>query len=327
MKQLVKGVLDGWITRAAELFVRRMRLDELLSASVAHHVMLSGRLGPRANNQPLHVLFGDLSDECWLWANTKGYRANSELRAILPGMPDEQLQTFYTGHAGDSTLAEGFAAYRVFKPLFEKHVGEFGPSRKVLDFGCGWGRVIRFFLKDIDPANLWGIDCQEEVLAAARATNPWCQFRLVAPRPPADLPPDSFDMIYCFSVFSHLSEDAHAGWLAEFHRLLKPGGLLVATTRPREFIATIDAHLKTLPAWWPRPKEVFPDAPGTLARYDAGEYCYSGVGGHGVLNKSFFGETCIPRGYVLKHWTKRFQFLEFIEDRQVCPQNVIAVRK
>ena len=140
--------------------------------------------------------------------------------------------------------------------------------------------------------------------------------------------PGSFDLIYSYSVFSHLAEEIHLRWLAEFHRLLRPGGLLVATTRARECIRRIDQHFLSLPSWWERPRgSVFANVRKTLARYDRGEFCHGGVGGGGVLKSSFFGETCIPRDYVRKHWTRWFTFVDFMEDRNVCAQNVIVVRK
>jgi SAM-dependent methyltransferase len=46
-----------------------------------------------------------------------------------------------------------------------------------------------------------------------------------APLPRED---GSFDLIYAFSVFTHIS-DAWSAWLLELHRLLAPGGLLVAS--------------------------------------------------------------------------------------------------
>ena len=50
---------------------------------------------------------------------------------------------------------------------------------RVLDFGCGWGRVIRFFLKDVAPWNLVGVDIDPNApSSAARATNRWCRFEL-----------------------------------------------------------------------------------------------------------------------------------------------------
>ncbi|MBI5885216.1 MAG: hypothetical protein HZB85_01370 [Deltaproteobacteria bacterium] len=44
-------------------------------------------------------LFHKTSDEFWFWAHTEGYRNNQWLREILPGLPDEQLQSNIRGRA------------------------------------------------------------------------------------------------------------------------------------------------------------------------------------------------------------------------------------
>ncbi|MBP8250980.1 MAG: class I SAM-dependent methyltransferase, partial [Herpetosiphon sp.] len=200
-------------------------------------------------------------------------------------------------------------------------------ERVVLDYGCGWGRIIRFFLKDIDPNNLHGIDCMPEVIELCRATNRWAQFQLVDPLPPTQIPDHSIDLIYCYSVFSHLAEEAHLQWLAEFKRILKPNGLLIATTRPRQFIvdcARVRQEARTLGN--AGAASAFEDTEASLQQYDAGEFCYSPVGGGDVLDSSFYGETCIPEAYVRREWTRFFTFRTMIDDRTVCHQNVIVMQ-
>ncbi len=338
MIKAVKKTVNRWIGKVADKLVSRMSPDLLISRiatdqlvnqmseEFTKRVMLTILFNRATAKRPPHRLFGDVNDDFWFWLNTEGARQCPDLAKVLPALPDGRTQLTFTGATGDATLAEAFAAYSLFKRLFEEHVGELDSSRRVLDFGCGWGRTIRFFLKDLEPANLWGVDCYEDVLNLARQTNRWAQFRLIEPRPPLAFDTGTFDLIYCYSVFSHLAEDVHRQWLAEFQRILKPGGLLIATTRPREFIETCDANLEKLPDWWVR-HQVYADIPAMLARYDRGEYCYVATGGGGPLDKSFFGETCIPRSYVEQHWSRWFSVLDFVEDRSACPQNVIVVRK
>jgi SAM-dependent methyltransferase len=69
------------------------------------------------------------------------------------------------------------------------------------------------------------------------ATINWCRdhlpgidFALNGLAPPLPFPDDSFDAVYNFSVFTHLSQDMHRDWTAELHRVLRPGGLMIATT-------------------------------------------------------------------------------------------------
>ncbi len=273
------------------------------------------------------TLFGHLSDAEWFWQNTIGRREDSRLQSILPALPDESVQLRFTGSAGDHTLQEAFLAYLLFKEIVREHLGR--PCESVLDFGCGWGRIIRFFLKDIEPANLWGVDCYPEMIDICRQTNHWSRFEVVEPFPPATLPSKTFDLIYCYSVFSHLSEQAHQAWLAEFCRILKPGGLIIATTWPREFILRCaELRKEQSPEFWTRgPSRAFLNTAQSLQDYDEGKYVHEPVGGGDILSASFFGETCIPQDYVARHWTQNFKLIDFITDRNRCPQNVIVVKK
>jgi SAM-dependent methyltransferase len=272
-------------------------------------------------------LFGTVDDDMWFWMNTSGYRENPVLRQILPTLPPEDVQLRFTGSAGDRTLQEAFSAYSLFKRIVFEHLGRSCTS--VLDFGCGWGRLIRFFLKDIDAANLWGIDCHPDVISLCRQTNHWCRFELVEPFPPTFIASESFDVIYCYSVFSHLSEQAHDAWLAEFHRILKPGGIVIATTWPREFILQCaQLRERQAPEFWTKGQSVsFLDTEQTLRDYDGGKYVHEPVGGGDNLDASFFGETCISRSYAARHWTKAFTLIDYMDDRHLCLQNIIVVKK
>jgi SAM-dependent methyltransferase len=274
-------------------------------------------------------IFRDIDDDFWFWANTEGVRISTALRQILPSLPSSEIQMNFTGASGDATLGEAFAAYKLFKELYEYRGKPLATSNCVLDYGCGWGRLIRFFLKDVEPLNLFGIDCYDEMIQICKRTNKWCGFLTVNPLPPTSLPASMFDLIYCYSVFSHLSESAHQKWLDEFERVLKPGGIFIATTRSRDFIEQC-ARLRlesNLPEHEAGAAHAFRDLENALNDYDNGKYCHSPVGGGGVLDRSFFGETCIPRSYVMEHWARRFKLIDFIEDRSRCVQNVIAVQK
>lgn len=278
---------------------------------------------------PVDVLDG-VDDRWWLWLNTVGVRKEPTLEGLVPGLPDASVQLEFTGTAGDLVMREAWNIYRLVREQYNTYSprGPLGRSTQVLDFGCGWGRVIRFLLKEVEPARLWGIDCDRDVIDVCRRTNRWCTFLAVDPSPPTTLEPATFDLIYAYSVFSHLSEKSHDEWLDEFSRLMRPGGVLVLTTRPRSFIEMC-AWLRTpeaagSPASHLVSGGAFLDTAAALADYDAGRYCFSH---RGPDDPPHFGETCIPRAYVLEHWTNRFEFLDFIDDQRHCPQNVIVLRK
>jgi SAM-dependent methyltransferase len=116
--------------------------------------------------------------------------------------------------------------------LIRQHVREMGidlaSTHRVLDFGCGCGRTIRWFLQ-YDSAEFHGVDVDEEAID-------WCKrhlrrghFLATAPTPPLPYPPGHFDVIYCLSVFTHLNESMQDSWLLELRRILKPGGMILLT--------------------------------------------------------------------------------------------------
>lgn len=103
------------------------------------------------------------------------------------------------------------------------------PGRRVLDFGCGVGRILRQFAPEAEEAEFWGCDIDRDSIE-------WLQANLAPPfhffeteeapgMPQAD---GQFDLIYALSVYTHLT-DNWAGWLLEHHRVLKDDGLLFLT--------------------------------------------------------------------------------------------------
>ena len=272
-------------------------------------------------------VFGRVDDDRWLWYNTASSRRFATFRNILPTLPDEETQIAFIGSAGDAALGEAFNTYVLIKNLAAKHGRPIGRTSTILDFGCGWGRTLRFFMKDVPTAQLTGIDVMPRAIELSKANNPWCNFELTTALPPTRFADESFDLIYLYSVFSHLSEEAHLLWLAEFQRIMKPGGILIATTWPRDYIERCErARSGDTRSTHPRSLLAFTDTPEALRRYAAGEFCHSPVGGGDALPGSFYGETCIPVEYVKNNWTRFFEFREFIASER-GDQSVIVVRK
>jgi SAM-dependent methyltransferase len=100
-------------------------------------------------------------------------------------------------------------------------------GKRVLDFGCGAGRVIRQFAREAESAEFFGCDIDESCISWARThLSPPFDFFENAELPPLDRPDASFDLVYGISVFTHLT-DTWSEWLLELHRVLRHGGLLI----------------------------------------------------------------------------------------------------
>jgi len=100
-----------------------------------------------------------------------------------------------------------------------------GRMGAILDFGCGCGRVARHW--PLDGPEVYGCDYNPDLVAWCTANLPNLRATRNQLAPPTPYVTGSFDLIYALSVFSHLDEVLQRGWLNEFRRLLRPGGLLV----------------------------------------------------------------------------------------------------
>lgn len=105
---------------------------------------------------------------------------------------------------------------------------------RILDFGCGAGRLSQALADYADE--VVGVDVSPPMLEMARRldVDDRCRFVLNETSDLAAFETDSFDLVYSELVLQHLPAPVIDGYLAEFVRVLRPGGLalLQCTTRP-----------------------------------------------------------------------------------------------
>ena len=99
------------------------------------------------------------------------------------------------------------------------------PRARILDYGCGYGRILAELL-DAGYENLLGIDFSEAMLARYRSEAPCAQLIRNDGRtfPVSD---NSFDAVLLFAVLTSVPDgNAQRVLLAEAERVLRPGGVL-----------------------------------------------------------------------------------------------------
>lgn len=99
-----------------------------------------------------------------------------------------------------------------------------------LDFGCGAGRIARHLVQQDSIRHMTGIDVDASAIRWARE---WLrgEYRVVSDTPPTPFAEGTFDVAFAVSVFTHFDAQKQRAWLSELRRLLRPGGLLIASTQ------------------------------------------------------------------------------------------------
>jgi SAM-dependent methyltransferase len=109
------------------------------------------------------------------------------------------------------------------------------PGARVLDVGCGTGRLARWLAARVGPAgSVVGIDPLADRIAIARENAAGVTFEVGQAEDLRAFPDASFDAVCMSAVFHWLNDKPKA--LAEARRVLRPGGRLGVTTLPRELI-------------------------------------------------------------------------------------------
>jgi len=94
------------------------------------------------------------------------------------------------------------------------------PGKRVLDIGCGEGRLLRMLKSKFDE--FFGVDVAPSRIKEAQEKSP--HFNLIEADADKKLPFDSgfFDTITCIATIEHIYDIF--GLIKEIYRLLKPGG-------------------------------------------------------------------------------------------------------
>ncbi|MEG4325008.1 class I SAM-dependent methyltransferase [Microcoleus sp. herbarium5] len=284
----------------------------------------------KSTNAAILTYGSGMSDLQWLETLIKSLDRSVVDGIEMPGFPPEELQRQFVGTSGQVPLNEAFKFYSEIKRYAGKLGLKLGRDSRILDFGCGWGRIIRFFLKDVAAENLYGIDVDSEMTQLCINTVKHGNYSAIESLPPSEFSEGCFDIVYAYSVFSHLAEPVQIKWVEEFSRILKPGGILVVTTQARSFIElcrTLRNQSNTSNNWYHALAHSFVDTEAALADYDSGKFLYSATGGGGPRDASFYGEAVIPPGYVKREWTKYLALCDFIDDPALLSQALIVMQK
>jgi len=199
-----------------------------------------------------------------------------------------------------SFVREGSTAFarlqRVLGEYFSQSIGGFG---HVLDWGCGSGRVLRYFAPST-TTKVTGIDIDPQAIAWCRRAFPHCEFLAVNPDPPTPIAAGTVDLIYAISVLTHLRENDHLKWLEELHRISKPNAVVLLTT-----FGDV--------GWW---RGRLPWNLYATWRIDSAGFFNAGhnrdIDELGLADRDYYRNVFISRDYIARKWSRYFDIVDIL---------------
>jgi 2-polyprenyl-3-methyl-5-hydroxy-6-metoxy-1,4-benzoquinol methylase len=157
------------------------------------------------------------------------------IKNYFPSMASDEVQIKWTGKSGRPLLNQTLDFLRTMVYSYAVITGNKINNANILDYGCGWGRLIRPLYKLIPADNIYAVDPWIESIKQCEQHGIMCNLAL------SDYVPDSlsferkFDLIYAFSVFTHLSEKTTTKVLQTLRKYINDNGMLAITIRPKEY--------------------------------------------------------------------------------------------
>ncbi len=244
----------------------------------------------------------------------------------FPALAPEDVQARLHGLKGDPAMRDALSFRRVVKQI----VGEFPRGSKYLDFGCGWGRHMRIFLKDFEPRDIYGVDIDPDNIVLIEELLPDVNAVLSIEDESIPLPDNSMDLILSYSVFSHINEESALFWFRELARLLKPGGWMIVTSWGKGLFEIFDRHEatggKVEYPWEANISRAFEDKDEVKRLYNAGDYVF---GNHGSTSKGLdsevYGISLLPKEWIENNTD--LHVTEWIEDTAIVSQTTFFLQK
>ncbi len=249
-----------------------------------------------------------------------------------PLNPPQRIQQKFVGSSYQAAYSE---AERFVDRAFASWAEGDIQTQRVLDFGSGWGRITRMLLRRLRADQIWSSDVDSEMTVLLHSTLPGVNAVTNSPWPPSVFRDETFDAVTAFSVFSHLSEEAHRQWAAEFARVTHPGSKVFITVLEDDFLATVAGAQAAVAAGETAPftvnlAQVVPDALASHAAAQRGEFVYAGGGADddGPRKRSFYSWAVAPRSWVETVWGEAgFTVMEWVKTGELFDQAMVVLQR
>lgn len=152
---------------------------------------------------------------------------------------------------GYNAIADRYLAERTLDSedvrLLDDFIERLPATAKVLDAGCGAGIPISQLLSE--HFQVTGVDFSEAQIELAKKNVPTATF-LCEDMTKLNFPDNTFDGITSYYAIIHIPREEHQALLANFHRMLKPGGFALLCLGAEHLIDDIDEDYLGTRMYW-----------------------------------------------------------------------------
>jgi len=189
---------------------------------------------------------------------------------------------------------------------------------RILEWGCGCGRILMQLPVDLEQQELHGCDIDGEAIAWLQANYPrWHTFQNggLPPLPYAD---GSIDLILNHSVLTHLDEAYQDAWLDELGRILTPDGVLTVhgPFAYQRWLSTLQPDDPTTARLIGESREALATKGIWFLDDDAWAADFP----------KYYQSTFHTPWYIFEHWTRYFDILSYIPRGSLAHQDMILLR-
>ncbi len=131
--------------------------------------------------------------------------------------------------------------------LLQEFIERLPADANVLDAGCGAGIPISQRLSK--HFHVTGVDFSEAQVELAKKNVPNANF-LCEDMTKLDFPENTFDGITSYYAIIHIPREDHQSLLANFHRMLKPGGFALLCLGAEDLVEDIDENYLGARMYW-----------------------------------------------------------------------------
>jgi SAM-dependent methyltransferase len=243
----------------------------------------------------------------------------------LPLPPDELIDRVVSGFSNEQAekcramfLQTGRRSLEDLEQALTAVGDTLSKHERILEFGCGCGRIMRWMEDLGSTCTLVGTDIDARAIEWASGNLPFARFDINEGLPPTGYRDGEFDLVVNHSVFTHLDERYQDLWLAELQRIVSPDGLLVLSIHGEHAFRVTEQHLQA-DSRQTREWRTLLERDGILYVADDAYV--------GSAFPDFYHSAFHAPWYVFEHWSRWFDVLAYLPRSSLDFQDQVVLRR